>query len=334
VNIERPYLLFLGDAHDDLAAKTASGIKDWRSEWCVGQLRLDGCKTTLGLPDLSLEEAARKGAKTLVIGVANRGGVIGQAWAKSLLRAVEVGFDIASGLHSRLESVPGLVEAAAKRGRKLHDVRHPAQAFPLGTGEKRPGMRLLTVGTDASVGKMYTTLSLEREMQKRGLKADFRATGQTGIFIAGSGVSIDAVVSDFVSGAVEWLTPANDPDHWDLIEGQGSLCHPSFAGVTLGLIHGAQPDALVLCHEPTRRHMRGLPRQPMPSLEETVELCLKTARLTNKKARFVGVSINTSKLAADAAQGLLAKIEMRLGLPAIDPIRIGVARIVDRLLAE
>ena len=334
MNIERPYLLFLGDAHDDLAAKTASGIKYWRPEWCVGQLRLDGCKTTLGLPDLSLEEAARKGAKTLVIGVANRGGVIGRAWAKSLLSAVEVGFDLASGLHSRLDSVPGLAEAAARRGRKLHDVRHPAQAFPLGTGEKRPGKRLLTVGTDASIGKMYTTLSLERELQKRGLKADFRATGQTGILIAGSGVSIDAVVSDFVSGAVEWLTPANDPDHWDLIEGQGSLCHPSFAGVTLGLIHGAQPDALVLCHEPTRSHMRGLPRQPMPSLEETVELCLRTARLTNKKARFVGVSINTSKLAANTAQRLLAEIEKRLGLPAIDPIRVGVARIVDQLLKE
>ncbi len=332
MNIERPYLLFLGDAHDDLAAKTARGIKDWRPDWCIGQLRLEGCKTTLGLPDLSLEEAVAKGAKTLVIGVANRGGVIGPAWAASLLHAVELGLDLASGLHSRLESVPGLQEAARKRGRKLHDVRHPTQEFPLGTGEKRSGRRLLTVGSDASIGKMYTTLTLEREMRGRGLKADFRATGQTGIFIAGSGVSIDAVVSDFVSGAVEWLTPANDPDHWDLIEGQGSLLHPSFAAVTLGLVHGAQADALVLCHEPTRSHMRGLPKQPMPSPEETMELCLKCARLTNKAARFVGVSINSSRLEPAAAAKYLKEVEAKLGLPAVDAVRTGTARIVDNLV--
>jgi uncharacterized NAD-dependent epimerase/dehydratase family protein len=333
VQIERPYLLFLGDAHDDLAAKTASGIKDWRPEWCLGQLRLEGCKATLGLPDLSLDEAAAKGAKTLVIGVANRGGVIGPHWATTLLGAVARGMDVASGLHTRLETVPGLVEAAKKHGRRLVDVRHPTQEFPLGTGEKRPGRRLLTVGTDASVGKMYTTLSLEKELRKRGLNADFRATGQTGIFIAGAGVSIDAVVSDFVSGSVEWLAPANDPDHWDLIEGQGSLFHPSFAGVTIGLIHGAQPDALVLCHEPTRAHMRGLPKQPLPSLEETMELCLQTARLTNKAARFVGVSINSSRLAPDAAKRFLEETAARFELPAVDPIKTGVGPIVDRLLA-
>jgi len=332
VNIERPYLLFLGDAHDDLAAKTARGIKDWRPDWCLGQLRLDGCKTTVGLPDLSLEEAAAKGAKTLIIGVANRGGVIGPSWAKTLLRAVDLGLDLASGLHSRLESVPGLVEAADKHKRQLHDVRHPKQEFPLGTGEKRPGKRLLAVGTDASIGKMYTTLALEKELRARGIKADFRATGQTGILIAGSGVSIDAVVSDFIPGAVEWLAPANDPDHWDLIEGQGSLFHPSFAGVTLGLIHGAQADALVLCHEPTRTHMRGLPKQPMPGLEETIDLCIKTARLTNKAVKFVGVSVNTSKLTPDAAERFLKETESRLKLPTVDPIRTGVARLVDALL--
>jgi uncharacterized NAD-dependent epimerase/dehydratase family protein len=332
LDIKRPYLLFLGDAPDDLAAKTASGIKDWRPDWCIGQLRLDGCKTTLGLPDLTLEAAAAKGAKTMIVGVANRGGVIGPHWAKTLARAVELGLDLASGLHNRLEAVPGLAAAAQRAGSALHDVRHPTREFPLGTGEKRPGKRLLTVGTDASVGKMYTTLSLERELGRRGLKADFRATGQTGIFIAGSGVSIDAVVSDFISGAVEWLAPANDPDHWDLIEGQGSLMHPSFAGVTLGLIHGAQADALVLCHEPTRTHMRGLPKQPLPSLEETMDLCLRAARLTNKAARFVGVSINTSKLAADAAKRFLETTSDKLGLPTVDPIKTGVGPIVDNLL--
>jgi len=332
VHIERPYLLFLGDAHDELAAKTASGIKDWRPEWCVGQLRLDGCKTSLGIADLTLEAAVAKGARTLIIGVANRGGVIGPNWAKTLLHAVELGLDVASGLHSRLESVPGLAEAATKRGKHLHDVRHPKQEFPLGTAERRSGKRLLTVGTDASIGKMYTTLALEKELRARGIRADFRATGQTGIFIAGGGVSIDAVVSDFISGAVEWLAPANDPDHWDLIEGQGSLLHPSFAGVTLSLIHGAQADALVLCHEPTRTHMRGLPRQPMPTLEETMDLCLHTARLTNKGAKFVGISINTSKLPPDAAERYLNDLETKFKLPTVDPVRTGVGRLADQML--
>lgn len=332
MNIERPYLLFLGDARDDLAAKTARGIKDWRPDWCLGQLRLNGCQTSLGLPDLSLEEAAAKGAKTLVVGVANRGGVIGGDWAETLRRALDLGLDIASGLHNRLDSVPGLADVARKRGRRLIDVRHPAQSFAVGSGEKRPGKRLLTVGTDCSCGKMYTSLALEREMRRRGLAADFRATGQTGVFIAGSGVSVDAVVADFISGAVEWLTPANDPDHWDVVEGQGSLHHPSYAGVTLGLIHGAQPDALVLCHEPTRTHMRGLPKQPMPTLEEAIDASLRAARLTNPAVRFVGVSINTSKLAADAAKPLIAETEQRLALPCVDPVKTGVAPIVDCLM--
>ncbi len=332
MNIERPYLLFLGDARDDLAAKTARGIKDWRPEWCLGQLRLNGCQTSLRLPDLTLDQAAARGAKTLVVGVANRGGVIGGDWAETLLRALDLGLDIASGLHSRLDSVPGLADVARKRGRRLIDVRHPTQSFAVGSGERRPGKRLLTVGTDCSCGKMYTSLALEREMRRRGLAADFRATGQTGILIAGSGVSVDAVVADFISGAVEWLTPANDPDHWDVVEGQGSLHHPSYAGVTLGLIHGAQPDALVLCHEPTRAHMRGLPKQPMPTLEEAIDASLRAARLTNPAVRLVGVSINASKLAADAAKPLIAETEQRLALPCVDPVKTGVAPIVDRLL--
>ena len=332
MNIERPYLLFLGDARDDLAAKTARGIKDWRPELCLGQLRLNGCQTTLGLPDLTLEEAAAGGAKTLIVGVANRGGVIGGDWAETLFRAIDLGLDIASGLHNRLDSVPGLADVARKRARRLIDVRHPTQSFAVASGEKRPGKRLLTVGTDCSCGKMYTSLALEREMRRRGLKADFRATGQTGILIAGSGVSVDAVVADFISGAVEWLTPANAPDHWDVVEGQGSLHHPSYAGVTLGLIHGAQPDALVMCHEPTRTHMRGLPKQPMPTLEEAIDSALRAARLTNPAVRFVGISINTSQLAPEAGKPLLAETEDRLGLPCIDPVKTGVAPIVDRLL--
>ena len=330
--IKHPYLLFLGDAHDHLAAKTARGIVDWRPDWCLGQLRLDGCQATAGIGDMSVAEAAEAGARSLVIGVANRGGIIPDNWVDTLSEALDRGMDLAAGLHMRLSDIPALSSKAEEKGASLFDVRHPDRDFPLASGEKRAGKRLLTVGTDASVGKMYTTLAIERELKARGAAADFRATGQTGIFIAGEGVSVDAVVADFISGATEWLTPANAPDHWDLIEGQGSLFHPSFAGVTLGLIHGAQPDAIVLCHEPSRAHMRGLPGWPLPDLQECLDANLAAAKLTNKAVFCAGVAVNTSQLDEEAAKRVLGETAETLGLPCVDPMRTGVAPIVDRLL--
>ena len=332
MTIRRPYLMFLGNAPDQLAAKTAQGIVQWRRDWCVGQMRLSGCKADLGLPDMSLDQAVAAGVATVIVGVANRGGVLGEDWVPLLADALGRGLDLASGLHQRLSDVPLLAAAAARHGRQLFDVRHPTREFAVGTGARRPGKRLLTVGTDCSIGKMYTALALEKAMRARGLAADFRATGQTGIFIAGSGVSIDAVVADFISGAVEYLAPAAAPDHWDLIEGQGSLFHASYAGVSLGLLHGAQPDALVMCHEPTRRHMRGLPGFPLPSLEDCIAANLQAARLTNPAVRCVGIAINTAALDAAAATRLLAETADRLGLPAVDPLRTGVGAIVDRLV--
>lgn len=331
--IEKPYLLFLGDAPDQLAAKTADGVAYWRPGDCVGQLRLADCRADVGLPDSTVEEAAEQGARTLIIGVANRGGRLSESWIRELLPALEAGMDIANGLHQRLGAIPELAEMAAMLGRRLIDVRHPNLEFEVGNGRKRPGKRLLAVGTDCSTGKMYTTLALEREMRARGMDADFRATGQTGILIAGTGVCIDAVVADFISGAVETLCPANAPDHWDLIEGQGSLFHPSFAGVSLGLLHGAQPDALVMCHEPTRRHMRGVPDYPLPGLEECIAANEAAARLTNPNARCIGLAINTAKLSAAEAERLLRETEARLGLPCVDPVRTGVAALVDRIAA-
>src|SRR4051812_1016202 len=242
---------------------------------------------------MTIEEAAAAGVKTVIVGTTNRGGVLGDGWEGLLVRALELGMDLASGLHHRLADIPALGDAAARCGRQIADVRHPNREFAIGNGVKRPGKRLLTVGTDCSIGKMFAALALEKEMKARGLNAEFRATGQTGIFIAGDGVSIDAVVSDFVSGSVEWLCPANDPDHWDLIEGQGSLFHASYAGVTLGLIHGAQPDALVMCHEPTRTHMRGLPNYKLPALGLCIERNVEAAQLTNASVRCVGISVNT-----------------------------------------
>ena len=331
MNIEPPFLLFLGDARDALAAKTAQGIAYWRPDWCLGQLRLDDCHADLGVEDITVAAAAARGARTLIVGVANRGGVLSGAWLEVLTSALAHGMDVASGLHNRLADVPALAAAAAAHGRALHDVRHTSQHFPLGNGAARTGKRLLTTGTDVSIGKMYTSLALEREMHKRGMKADFRATGQTGIFIAGSGVAIDAIVSDFISGAVEWLTPANDADHWDLIEGQGSIVHPSYAGVTLGLIHGAAPHALVHCHDPTRKHVRGLPDYPLVGLEEVMEACLWAAKRTNPAARYVGISVNTAALSEAEASRTMRELEDAQALPVVDPLRDGVGRIVDQL---
>lgn len=329
MNIQTPYLLFLGDAADPLAAKVAQGIRDWRPDAVIGQLRMQGCNADLGLRDLTIEQAVAAGAKTLVVGVANRGGVISGNWVEILRDALAQGMDIAAGLHNRLADVPALKADADRLGRQLFDVRHPTQSFEVAAGVKRRGKRLLPVGTDCSCGKMYAALAIEKELHSRGIKADFRATGQTGILIAGRGVCVDAVVADFISGAVEWLSPDNDDDHWDIVEGQGSLSHPSFAGVTTGLIHGAQPDALVLCHEPTRTHMRGLPSFPIPDLRECMDAALRVASLTNPNARFIGAAINTSKLGEREARDYLKKTEQELGMVTVDPLRDGVARIVD-----
>jgi uncharacterized NAD-dependent epimerase/dehydratase family protein len=331
VQIQQPYLLFLADAVDPLAAKTSIGVAQWQPEICVGQVRLPGCKADALVPDMTPREAAAAGAKTMIVGAVNRGGVFSPAWMAAMHEALDAGLDLAAGLHQKLADIPEIAAKAKKRRRQLHDVRHPTREFPIANGKKRSGKRLLTVGTDCSIGKMYTTLALSREMNGRGLKSTFRATGQTGILIAGSGVSIDAVVSDFVAGCVEWMTPDNDADHWDLVEGQGSLFHASYAGVTLALIHGAQPDALVMCHEPGRPHMRGLPGYKLPDVRVCIDANVAAARLTNPKARCIGVSLNTSKMTAKAAATAIGRLEDRVGLPVVDPSRTGVGRLVDRM---
>ncbi|MEM8698815.1 MAG: N-acetyltransferase DgcN [Pseudomonadota bacterium] len=331
MSLEQPYLLFLGDAPDALAAKVAQGIKDWRPGVSVGQFRLPGCQADMGLKDLSLSEAAAAGAKTLVIGVANRGGLISDAWKEVLIEAMEAGMDIAAGLHTLLNKQADLVAAAERTGRTLHDVRIPTEQYPIGDGKERPGKRVLAVGTDCSCGKMYTALAMEKTMRARGMKADFRATGQTGILITGDGVPLDAVIADFMAGAVEKLTPPNDGDHWDLIEGQGSLFHPSYSGVTMALVHGGQADALVLCHEPTRTHMRGLPHYDVPSLEALRDTALPLARRVNPEAQVIGCSINTAALSDEEAETYLAETEARIGLPCTDPFRHGADKLVDAL---
>ena len=329
--IETPYLLFLGDAPDQLAVKVAQGIKDWRPDNAVAQLRLDACKADLGIPDMTLAQAKEAGAKTLVIGVANRGGIISAAWKAVLIEALEMGFDLASGLHNLLRDEADLVSTAQKHGRSLHDVRIPSVKYPIANGVKRTGKRVLAVGTDCSVGKMYTALALDAAMKEKGMKCSFRATGQTGILITGDGVPLDAVVADFMAGSIEYLTPDNDADHWDVIEGQGSLFHVSYSGVSLALIHGGQPDALILCHEPTRKTMRGLPDYTLPSLEEVRDTALTMAKVANANCKVVGISINTQHMSPAEAEAYLAEVEARLGLPAVDPFRQGAAKLADAL---
>ncbi|MGR3563036.1 MAG: N-acetyltransferase DgcN [Heliomarina sp.] len=331
--IETPYLLFLGDAPDPLSAKVAQGIKDWRPENAVGQFRMEGCKADMKLPDMDLAAAKAAGAKTLVIGVANRGGIISQAWKKVLVEALEEGFDLASGLHNLLRNEEDLAAVAKGCGRTLHDVRIPTVQYPIANGEKRSGKRVLAVGTDCSVGKMYTALALDESLRKMGKKSTFRATGQTGILITGGGVPLDAVIADFMAGSIEYLTPDNDDDHWDIIEGQGSLFHVSYSGVTMALVHGGQPDALILCHEPTREHMRGLPGYKLPTLEALRDTALPLARVANPACEVVGISINTQHLSDEEAEAYLAKVEADMGLPTVDPYRQNADRLAEALAA-
>jgi uncharacterized NAD-dependent epimerase/dehydratase family protein len=323
VEIPQPYLLFLGDAKDPSDAKTALGLRHWASERCLGEWALPEATVTTGLPRLTPAAAKTQGARSMVIGIAPIGGAIAGCWIPELVSALEVGLDLVSGMHTRLESVPELAAAALKHKRRLIDIRKPPTGLPVGTGHKRTGKRLLTVGTDCALGKKYTAITIAREFVKRGIAADFRATGQTGILISGAGIPIDAVVADFVAGAAEVLSPSAGPNHWDIVEGQGSLFHPSYAAVSLGLLHGTQPDVIVMCHEAGRDRMAGMEHYGIPSLEEAIDLNLTLARRTNPNVRCAGVALNTSKVGEVQARAMLARESDRLRLPVADPIRGG-----------
>lgn len=319
-HIRKPYLLIVGDMTDLTFAKTGLGLRDWCAEDCVGQLRFQPDAVDLGLPDLSIEQAAAAGAKTAVIAISPPGGNLPASWVTSLRSAMEAGLDIASGLHSRLHDIPELAETAQVTGRNLHNVRLSEVNFDVGSGRKRSGKRMLMVGTDCAVGKKYTALAIARALQSKGINATFRATGQTGILIAGQGVAVDAVKADFISGAAEALSPDNTPDHWDIIEGQGSLFHPSFAAVTLGLVHGSQPDLMVLCHKVDRDHISGVPDYQLPDLMTAIPLYTTVARLTNPAARVAAISLNCSAVSAERSAEALKQAEAITGLVAFDPL--------------
>ena len=332
--LSTPYLLFLGDTTEPGYAKTAFGLRDWAGEKCVGEYALPSGTIRTGLTRLTPGEAAERGARAMIIGIANSGGRISPEWVPALLEALEAGLDLISGMHAKLADIPELHRAAERFGRRLIDIRTPPTGLSVATGRRRPGKRLLTVGTDCALGKKYTALAIARGFSGRGVKADFRATGQTGIMIAGSGIPMDAVVSDFAAGAAEALSPDAASDHWDVIEGQGSLFHPAYAGVSLALLHGSQPDVIVVCHQAGRDHILGLPDYSLPDLAQVIELSLQLGSRTNPEIRCGGVSIDTSSLGDKEAGELLDREMQRLGLPAADPIRGGdrFARLIDSCL--
>jgi uncharacterized NAD-dependent epimerase/dehydratase family protein len=334
--LPRPYLLFLGDTVEASYAKTAFGLRDWVPDQCVGEFTCEGGTVTTGLPALTPGQAFAKGARGLVIGVANSGGFIPDSWVPALVEALQAGLDIVSGMHTRLAEVQALKSIAEKFSRKLIDVRQPPTGIPVATGRKRSGKRLLTIGTDCALGKKYTALALTRAFVRRGVVADFRATGQTGILIAGSGIPIDAVVADFAAGAAEILSPDAAENHWDIIEGQGALLHPAYSGVSLALLHGSQPDVMVVCHEPGRKCLVGHSDYDVPGVEEIMDLALRLGRRTNPAVRCAGVSLNTSQMDAQTAERVLQNEGERLKLPVADPIRGGAMfeRLVEACLTS
>jgi len=330
--LKKPYLLYLGDAKLELDCKTAFGLRDWCRDAVLAEWSHPNGTVTLGLPRLAPREAAAKGAGSLIVGVAPTGGALPEHWQGDLEAALDAGLDLVSGMHTRLTSFPRLVAAAARSGARLIDVRHTGGPYPCATGRRRTGKRVLTVGTDCALGKKYTALALTQALKAKGLAATFRATGQTGIMIAGAGVAMDATVSDFIAGAAEVLSPDNAPGHWDVIEGQGSLFHPAYAAVTLGLLHGSQPDAIVLCHDPTRTTIDEYPDYPIPPLKEVIAEYLRSS-LTHRGVRCVGLAINSSALDEAAWTAYRTTTGRELGLPVCDPLRGGVGPLADALAA-
>lgn len=331
VRIEAPYLILIGDTDDVVNAKTGLGIVQWRRELVAGQVRFRECPVDLGVPDLSVREGAESGVKSLIIGVAPVGGNVPDSCWQAIEEAATAGLDIVCGLHLKLADRPSLVEAANQSGARLIDVRKPPESLPVGTGEKRSGKRVLMVGTDCAVGKKYSALAINEAMKKAGMKSTFRATGQTGIMIAGEGIPIDAVVADFISGAAELISPSNEDDHWDVIEGQGSLFHPGYSGVSLGLMHGSQPDAIVVCHEAGRSEIDGWPGFAVPTISQCVQANLLAGQLTNPNIQVVGICVNTSTLAEPDRQKYLDRLAAETGLPSVDPIQNGCDTIVAKI---
>jgi uncharacterized NAD-dependent epimerase/dehydratase family protein len=284
----------------------------------------------------SVESARALNAEVLVIGTSNFGGTLEQSARDDILAALKAGMDIVSGMHDYLADDPAITDLAKKHGRRLFDVRRPPENdLPIASGKAltTKAKRTLTVGTDASIGKMTTSMELLQEAEKRGLPCKFIATGQTGIMISGSGICIDRVIGDFMAGAVEQMILEADRDcDYLFIEGQGAIGHPGFSGVTLSLLHGACPQTMVLVHQVSRKIMRNLP-YPMPSLPDSIRSYEQMASLL-APSKVVAISLDTRGLDEAGALAAIKETSELTGLPANDPVRFGAANLLDAILAE
>jgi uncharacterized NAD-dependent epimerase/dehydratase family protein len=335
---EKKYLILAeGFSHDPHYGKTLRGVMRYRRESVVAILDTQRAgQSDDGVPIVAdVERGIHYGPDTALVGVVTQGGRFPGDWQELLKSCVRQGLDLENGLHVRLHDIPGLPELAREQGVELRDLREPPPDLSTATGANLgvDATIVLTVGSDCAIGKMTATCELDLEARRRGLRSVFVPTGQTGIAIAGWGISVDAVVSDFLAGAAERLV-VEGAERGDLlwVEGQGAILHPIYSGVTVGLIHGSAPHLYVLCHEVGRTITEGDPTQsPLPSLAELVDLHERMS-LKTRPAKVVAISLNTSTVSEDEARAAIAAAEKETGLPADDPVRFGAGRLLDGVL--
>jgi uncharacterized NAD-dependent epimerase/dehydratase family protein len=287
----------------------------------------------------TLEEGLRHGPTALLLGIAPQGGQLPAEWRAVLAAAMAAGLDLVSGLHFHLGDDAELAALAQRAGVRIHDLRRPPEGLPVSRGKARDvdALSVLTVGTDCNIGKMTAALQVRDALRARGARVGFAATGQTGILIEGWGIAVDAVVADFIGGAAERLVlQAAEGNDIVLVEGQGSLVHPGYSGVTMGLLHGSLPDAMILCHLPSRTFPYGgdgaYSWMPLPSVPDTIRLC-EAAVAPLKPSRVIAISLNTWDLTDAQARDAIARTEDETGLPATDPVRFDPAPLADAVLA-
>jgi uncharacterized NAD-dependent epimerase/dehydratase family protein len=331
---KRYLVLAEGKSGDPHYGKTARGVIRYSPHPVVAVLDSTRVGETMdGIPVVAtVAEAMPFEPTTAIVGVATQGGRFPPAWRELLKSAIAHGLDVESGLHEFISVDPELSELAATHGVELRDLRKPPPGLsvPTGANLEVPATIVLTVGSDCAIGKKTVAVELDLEARRRGLKSVFVPTGQTGIAIAGWGIAVDAVISDFLAGAAEWLVVEGARRGGELlfVEGQGSLVHPAYSGVTLGLVHGSAPHLFVLCHKAGATEVEGFPGHPLPSLSELVELH-EGISLPARPATVAAIAVNTADLDDEDARQAIAAAADETGLPADDPVRFGAGRLVD-----
>ncbi|MEX2571609.1 MAG: DUF1611 domain-containing protein [Gemmatimonadota bacterium] len=341
------YLILAEGAFGPLTSKTANSAIRYLGDRVVAVLDSTRAGSTVqdvlgfggDIPIVeSVEEGVAGSATALLIGIAPTGGHLSVSWRPLLRSAIDAGLPIVSGLHIYLADDPEIAEHARSRKVPIHDLRRPPDDLPISTGKARlvDSLVVHTVGTDCNIGKMTAALEIRRSLADRGARVGFAPTGQTGILIEGWGIAVDSVVSDFIGGAAEELVlRAAAENDIVLVEGQGSLVHPGYSGVTLGLLHGSMPDVMIICHQPSRKCAYGgngaYQWMELPSLPEMVEICERAIRPL-RESRVIGVALNTSDLSEAQARAAVEQAERETGLPATDPVRYDPSVLTDAIL--